>query len=391
MENTRRIVSLDVFRGATMVFLSVQILQLPQGQRYFPDSALWSFIGFNSSHVTWTGMSAWDLIQPAFMFIVGVALPWSIANRRQAGDTLPGLWIHTVWRSALLIFLGIFLRSLSQPATNFTFIDVLTQIGLGFPILFALAWTNVRTQLTVAIAILVAYWLAFALYPLAQPGFDYASVGIPPEWSHHLTGFAAHWDKNTNLAVVFDQWFLNLFPREQSFVFHPGGYTTLNFIPSLATMIFGLICGELLRSAPTPQHALRKLVLVGLATLVVGLVLDLSGLCPLVKRIWTPSWTLYSAGWVCLALAATYWLIEIRAQSRWFELFRIVGLNSLIMYMLIHLWDTFLIGAIKTHLGWNLLSILPHSIAEFSARVGAVILILAFCIWLHRKKIYIRL
>ena len=71
--------------------------------------------------------------------------------------------------------------------------------------------------------------------------FDLTWVGVPKDWPHLLTGFAAHWNKNTNFAAWFDQWFLNLFPREKPFVFNGGGYLTLSFIPTLGTMILGLL------------------------------------------------------------------------------------------------------------------------------------------------------
>ena len=103
-------------------------------------------------------------------------------------------------------------------------------------------------QAIAAVVILVGYWLAFALYPLPAENFDYAAVGVPADWPYHLNGFAAHWDKNVHAAAAFDHWFLNLFPRPEPFVFDKEGYSTFNFIPSLATMIFGLMAGELLRS-----------------------------------------------------------------------------------------------------------------------------------------------
>ena len=96
--------------------------------------------------------------------------------------------------------------------------------------------------------ILVAYWLAWALYPVAGPGFDYQAVGVPPDWQHHFQGFMAHWNKNANLGVAFDQWFKNLFPRVEPFVANRGGYLTLSFIPTLGTMILGLAAGRWLRA-----------------------------------------------------------------------------------------------------------------------------------------------
>ncbi len=99
-------------------------------------------------------------------------------------------------------------------------------------------------------AILFFYWLAWALYPLPPANFDYAQVGVPHEWhSHLLQGFAAHWNKNANLGQAFDLWFLNLFPRTSPFLHNGGGYLTLSFIPTLGTMLLGLIAGQWLVAA----------------------------------------------------------------------------------------------------------------------------------------------
>ena len=240
-----RLTSLDAFRGFTMLLMASEIARLPHALlQAYPGNGLAFVIADNLEHREWVGVTPWDLIQPSFMFMVGVALPFSVAARRARGEAFGALFRHALVRSLLLIALGIFLRSQFRPQTYFTFEDVLTQIGLGYPILFLLAWTRARWQAVAAAAILVGYWAAFALYPLPPPGFDWPSVGVPADWPHHLTGFAAHWDKNTNLAQAADVWFLNLFPREKPFVFNGGGYLTLNFVPSLATMIFGLLAGD---------------------------------------------------------------------------------------------------------------------------------------------------
>src|SRR5206468_9632319 len=125
--------------------------------------------------------------------------------------------------------------------TYFTFEDTLTQIGLGYTFLFLLGFQSRRVQIVSFVLILVGYWLAFALYPLPGADFNYAAAGVQPGWNSNLHGFAAHWNKNTNLAWAFDKWFLNLFPREHLFTNNSGGYATLSFIPTLGTMILGLL------------------------------------------------------------------------------------------------------------------------------------------------------
>src|SRR5262245_51585557 len=278
-----RLTSLDVFRGATMLFMASEILEIPSVARRFPDSAIARVLADQLDHRQWVGCAPWDLIQPAFMFMVGVALPFSIASRVARGQSFGRMLAHSVWRALLLAALGIFLRSQGRPQTYFTFEDVLTQIGLGYVFLFLLAWTKPRVQWIAAAAILVAYWAAFALYPLPAPDFDTRTVGVPLDWPYQLSGFAAHWNKNTNLAHVVDVWFLNLFPRERWFAFNSGGYLTLNFVPSLATMIFGLIAGGVVRSPRPDGERLRFLISAGVIGLALGTLLHVTGINPIVK------------------------------------------------------------------------------------------------------------
>src|SRR5690606_38931252 len=206
---------------------------------------------------------------------------------------------------------------------------VLTQIGLGYVFLFLLAHVRPTVQWLSAGLILFGYWLAFALFPLPGPGFNTASVGVPPDWPHQLQGFAAHWNKNTNFAAWFDQWFLNLFPREEPFVYNRGGYLTLNFIPSLATMMFGLLAGELLRTRREASEKLRMMLAFGALGIVLGLLLHVLGVVPLVKRIWTPSWAIFSGGWAVLFLAFFYYVLDMKGYRRWAFPFLVVGMNSI--------------------------------------------------------------
>jgi hypothetical protein len=178
----------------------------------FPASGFWALVAFNTTHVPWQGCSLHDLIQPAFSFLAGASLPFSLASRRARGDSFGRMLAHAIRRSLILILLGIFLRSMESQQTYWTFEDTLTQIGLGYTLLFLLAFASLRVQLAVFVLILVGFWTAFALYPLPGPGFDYPSVGVPADWPHLYTGFLAHFNKNSNLSWAFDTWFLNLFP-----------------------------------------------------------------------------------------------------------------------------------------------------------------------------------
>ena len=373
-----------------MIFMASEILRTPQVIRQVSDGGMALFAAGLLDHRPWVGCAPWDLIQPAFMFMVGVALPYSLARRRALGQSFGRLCGHAVLRALVLIALGIFLRSHGRPQTYFTFEDVLTQIGLGYVFLFLLAWTRPVVQIGAAVLILVGYWAAFALYALPPAGFDTTLVGVPPDWPHHVTGFAAHWDKNANLAAAFDQWFLNLFPRERPFVFNSGGYLTLNFVPSLATMIFGLLAGGWLRSGGSHREKVRTLILGGLAGLALGGLLHVLGICPIVKRIWTPSWTLFSTGWVLLILAAWYYVIDVRGLRRWTLPLVVVGMNSIAMYVLVHITEDYITGAFRTHLGQGVFDVFGPAFAPILAGGATLVILWLMLYWMYRRRVFVR-
>src|SRR5690348_11743794 len=128
-----RNVSIDAYRGLVMLLMMAEVLQLSRVSAAFPTSWFWRILALNQTHVQWFGCSLHDTIQPGFSFLVGVALPYSIASRLAKGGTFGKLFAHALWRSLLLIALGVFLRSMSSQQTYFTFEDTLSQIGLGYP------------------------------------------------------------------------------------------------------------------------------------------------------------------------------------------------------------------------------------------------------------------
>src|SRR6185295_1563616 len=134
----QRNVAMDAYRGFVMLLMMAEVLRLSRVSEAFPGNWFWGILAYNQTHVDWAGCSLHDTIQPGFSFLVGVALPYSIASRIAKGGTFGKMFLHALWRSLLLILLGFFLRSMHSTQTYFTFEDTLTQIGLGFPILFLL-------------------------------------------------------------------------------------------------------------------------------------------------------------------------------------------------------------------------------------------------------------
>ena len=386
-----RVVSLDVLRGTVMALMLNEATHLHEVARSFPNSWFWSVIAFNTDHVPWQGCSLHDLIQPAFSFLVGAALPFSIASRKAKGQGFPKMLGHAAWRALLLMALGIFLRSQRSSQTYFTFEDTLTQIGLGYVPLFLLGFTRVRTQIIATVLILICFWGAFALYPAPGPNFDYARVGVPPDWQHNYTGFLSHWNKNSNLSWAFDVWFLNLFPREHPFVFNEGGWSTLSFIPTLATMILGLLTGEWLNSEKSTGEKLRGLVIGGAVLLMLGLVWQWAGPCPIVKRVWTSSYTLYSGGWVVLMLAGFYALTEWKGWRRWAFPLIVVGMNSIAIYVMSWTMEPFFFSALHIHLGPLISAVVSPTFQPVVYGLGIMLIFWLTLFWMYRRKIFLRI
>src|SRR3954468_2315757 len=346
----QRNIAVDAYRGLVMVLMMGEVMRWADTAKAFPGSTFWRILAYNQTHVEWVGMSLHDTIQPGFTFLAGVSLPYSIRSRMRKGESFPHMLLHTIWRSVLLIALGIFLRSMAGPQTYFTFEDTLTQIGLGYTFAFMLAWCRPKWQWTALGVILFGYWLGWALYPAPGPNFDYAAVGVPAGWTHNFTGFASHWNMNSNLGQAIDKWFLNLFPRESSFRFNDGGYLTSSFIPTLGTMLIGLRVGEWFRAA-APKIPVKKFLIAGALFMIAGLILHFTGICPIVKRIWTPSWTLFSGGACFLLLAAFSWVIEVKGYRRWAFPLVVIGMNSIAAYLIAHLCEDFITSSFRIHFG----------------------------------------
>jgi predicted acyltransferase len=388
---TTRVTSIDAFRGFVMFLMLAEAMRLPSLHNAFPASRFWSIIAYNTSHVPWQGCSLHDLIQPAFSFLVGAALPFSLANRRARGATFGNLLGHAVWRSIALILLGIFLRSLSRPQTYWTFEDTLTQIGMGYTFLFLLAFTSLRVQIAVFVAILVGFWGAFVLYPLPGPGFDYTQVGVRPDWPHLYSGVLAHFNKNSNLSWAFDVWFLNLFPRQNPFRFNSGGWSTLSFIPTLATMQLGVFAGLWLQTSRSTVDKLKGFVIAGIALTLAGLVLQWLHISPIVKRIWTSSYTLYSGGLILLILAGFYAAIEWNGWRRWSFPLLVIGANSIAIYVMSWTMEEFISSALVRHLGRAPFAIMGPPFEPVLRGAAVVLVFWAILYWMYRRKIFLRI
>jgi predicted acyltransferase len=188
------------------------------------------------------------------------------------------------------------------------------------------------------------------------------------------------------VAHTVDVWFLNLFPRKAPFLYNEGGYQTLNFVPSIATLILGIMVGQALRGQRRPVQKFVLLAGGGIACLVVGQLLGWT-ICPIVKRIWTPAWVVYSTGWTLLLLAAFYGVIDVIGLRRWAFPLVVVGMNPILMYLMFQFTRGWIKKTLHIHLGKGIFTWTYGPILE---SLGVTLVMWLVCLWLYRRKAFIR-
>lgn len=263
------------------------------------------------------GFTFWDLIMPLFIFMCGAAVPFALGRRMdENGRPKPGYWRHVLSRFALLWFLGLVaqgqLLSLDPLMIN-PFNNTLQAIASGYLIAaVVLLVPSRRVQIAVPIALALAYAAALAV------GNDYSRTG--------------------NVAIRFENWFTALITPKGSHAVDPcNRYTWWLSVPMFGAMtLCGSEAARILKSAVAPFMRLRRLAILGAVLLAVGWLV--SPVIPVSKHISTLSFSAQAMGWCCLALAALYWLTDIRKIRRGMDLFVLFGQTALLAYMSIEVF-----------------------------------------------------
>jgi len=348
-----RLISLDAYRGFIMLILASSGFGLGVLKNY-PG---WAWLAHQFDHAAWEGCTFWDLVQPAFTFMVGVAMPLAFARRHAEGATNIQIFKHVLWRAFLLILLSnIYSNWGSTRPLKLQLINVLSQIAIGYVFCFLITRQSWTRQAITAVLTLAGYWAAYLLFPAP----------------------AGPWAQTGNIGAVLDLQFLGYN--------YSGFYTTCNAVGNAITILLGYWTGQLLQTRKTHAEKLRILAISAAACFALGLALE--PINPMIKRLWTVSFTFYSAAWVIAMLIAFYWLIEVKEYKRWTFPFLVVGMNSIFIYSL---------GQIGLK-GW-----LDRGLSAFTGRFSALgdlgviphqIVVLAFlwyaCYWLYQRKIFLK-
>ncbi len=330
----RRVVSVDAYRGVVMLLLvSGGGLALTR----FRGTGL-EWIAHQLEHSEWEGCTLWDLVQPAFMFTVGVAMP--LARTRG--------WREAAGRAWRLLALGVLLDVWQTQRLAIGLVSVLQQIALAYFVAFAVLRRPPRAQLIAAAGLLAAHTALFILYG--------------------KFGGSAAWEMDDNVGRALDR-LLHL-PVDAD------GYVTVAFVSSAATVIAGVLAGELVASARPPRAIVLRLAVWGAVGIAAGL--SLAHAVPMVKHIWTASFGLYATGWSCVGLAAAYGVVEVLGARRLALPFVVVGMNSLLIYVLS--------GVLNGPLRALLRPVVGAALAALLLLAGKWLL----AAWLYRKRLFFR-
>ncbi len=362
-----RLVSLDFFRGLTMFLLVAEgagVYLALGGVVSGQSPAGWLLAQFH--HHPWNGLRFWDLVQPFFMFIVGVAMWFSVNKRLAGGDSWGRVFAHMARRCAILLALGVMLHIGYSGRLVWELWNVLSQLSFTILVAFLIMFRPVREQIGISLGLLLTTELLFRFAGI--PGFDQPFV------------------KDHNFGSFMD---LVLMGKLNA----GGGWVAINCVPTAAHTIWGVLAGRLLAGERDPSEKIRILLLAGAAGLAVGYGLDWSGVTPIIKRICTSSFVIVSGGWCLLTLALCYAVIDLRGFRRGTLPLIVVGMNPIFIYVFMETagkqwFRDFVAIFVEGALG-------ALGVAGAAAAVVSSLVVLALawylCWWLYRRAVFIKI
>jgi predicted acyltransferase len=358
-----RITSIDFFRGFTMFLLAGEATEL-YGQLEKSNIGVVQFLGTELSHHVWHGLHFWDLIQPFFMFIVGVAIPFAVANRLKKGDTIKTITRHAIKRSLLLLFLGWALYFTDAGRLVFRFQNVLAQLSVTYLVAFMIRNKSFKFQIIFTLVILLLIDLAYRFFP--------------------VEGFNHPWVNFENLGA----WFNNKIEG----VNKASEWATLNFVSTTAHTVWGVMCGKLLMSDKPAGKKIQTLLIAGVSCLFIGYLLDGLNITPIIKKIATSAFVFASGGWAILVLCFCYWLIDVRKKFiSGSKMFIIVGMNSIFIYLFFSISGAELIRRCVAPFSNLLFSWGGEKTVDIITSLGIWAVLWYMCYWLYKNKLYIKI
>ncbi len=307
-----RLYSLDALRGFDMFWImgAEEIFHTLAKITGFP---LWVTMSEQLTHPDWHGFAFYDLIFPLFLFLAGVATPYSVGRELENGKSRNELLIRVIKRGLILVLLGVIYNNglfMRDSIDAYRFCSVLGRIGLAYMFANIIYLYTKRTgQMIWFGALLIGYWLLLKF--TAAPG--YAPGDLTMEGN-----FASYIDR----SILPGRLYLK--------IHDPEGLVSV--IPSIGTALLGILTGGMLKNGVEPrQKKALYMALAGIACLVIGQLWNLD--FPINKNLWTSSFVMYVGGWSLLLLSLFYYIIDVLGFTKWAFFFKVIGMNSILIYI----------------------------------------------------------
>ena len=358
-----RLASLDLLKGITMILLALESTLLfehllPAVQGGWAAPVLNQFF-----HHPWHGLRFWDLVQPTFMFVAGVALAFSMNKQRQT-QSWRLRFLKILKRCGWLFFWGVGDYAVRGNGLSFELWDVLTQLSFTTLVAFLIMDWKVRNQILMSSLCLIL------------PELLYRFIQIP--------GFNQPFVDQHNFGNYVDLLLMNKI--------NPGGWVAINCISTSAHTIWGVLAGQLLLSDKSAHQKMKWLLMSSGILLLLGFGLDWTHITPIIKRIATSSFVLASGGWVMLFLVLCYWWVDIKKHRNYLLLFNLFAFNSIFIYLFNEIVaDRWFTGYILTITG-GLLQIVhfPALAAGVLGSLVVFVLEVGMLYFLYNKKIFFK-
>ena len=346
---SKRLTSLDAFRGATIA-LMVLVNTAGDGQHVYGPL----------QHAQWNGWTITDVVFPSFLWIVGVALTLSMGRRLTAGVARGQLFKQILRRAAVIYLLGLLVYAFPKfDLSTLRVLGVLQRIAICYLIVSAIyLTTKVRGQLVWIVSLLAAYWLIMRLVPV--PGYGAGNLDVERNFAHYIDNIVLG-HHNYHSTRTWD----------------PEGIVST--LPAIATALLGVMAGHILRMKRQMAERTTWLFLVGSILIAIGLICDVW--LPINKKLWTSSFAIFMAGLDFTIFAIFVWIADGLGHKRFFKPLVILGMNAIAIYMASELLDEAL-TAIRWTTGSATVSLRAwlyrHLFAPLAAPINASLLYAIF-------------
>lgn len=365
-KNHERLYSLDALRGFDMFWIMggaeiVHALHTATGSSFLGQ------ISHQLDHPEWNGFTAYDLIFPLFLFLAGVATPYSQGRQLDQGKTKRSLLYTVIKRSLTLVLFGVIYNNgleAIRPISEIRFPSVLGRIGLAYLFASIIYLYSKRTaQLIWFLGLIIGYWLLLKF--TAAPGFSPGDLSM-----------------EGNFASYIDRLIL---PGKLHRIIHdPEGL--FSTIPAISTGLLGILVGDMIKNGiQTKVRKAATMAWVGVIFLFIAQLWNLD--FPINKNLWTSSFVMQTGGLSLLLLSIFYYVIDVRGYQHWAFVFKIIGMNSILIYMSVKFidWD----HAANSIFGW-LGGLAGNPYDVFVLAISVVVLKLLFLYFLYKQRLFLK-